>query len=176
LDGYAVVTVPKGKFEARKYEGKTSDVITLKVESDNRVTLKETIPLEKDSKDLGAANIVVCIGMGFDKKEDMKIAEDLGRVLGATIGCTRGIVEERHWLPAGSYIGISGTTVKPSMYISLGVSGQIQHVVGIRDSKIIVAVNSNANAPIFMAADYGIVGDMYEIIPLLTEAIRDVKV
>jgi electron transfer flavoprotein alpha subunit len=62
------------------------------------------------------------------------------------------------------------------MYISLGVSGQIQHVVGIRDSKIIVAVNSNANAPIFMAADYGIVGDMYEIIPLLTEAIRDVKV
>jgi electron transfer flavoprotein alpha subunit len=110
--------------------------------------------------------------MGMDKAEDMKIAQDLADAIGAVIACTRGIAEERHWLPVEQYIGISGAVIKPKLYISMGVSGQVQHVFGIRDAQIIVAVDTNEKAPVFKAADYGIVGDMYEVIPALTEALK----
>lgn len=76
-------------------------------------------------------------------------------------------------MPVSKYIGISGATIKPRLYLSMGVSGQVQHLVGVRDAKIIVAVDSNENAPIFKAADYGIVGDLYQIVPLLTKALKN---
>jgi electron transfer flavoprotein alpha subunit len=174
ITGFAILTIPAGKFEAIKNEGKTAIVTLLEVQSDRRVSLVSTSAIKKEGTDLASADKVVCIGMGLDKREDIKMAEDLAQALGAAIGCTRGIAEERHWLPARSYIGISGASIKASLYISMGVSGQIQHVVGIRDSRIIVAVDTNDNAPIFKAADYGIVGDMYEIIPMLSDALRSV--
>ncbi len=173
INSLTVVTVPVGKFEAAKNESKKGVISSLEVKADQRVNIIETSPIKKEGIDLAAADKVVCIGMGLDKPEDIQIAQDLAQVLGAEIGCTRGIAEERHWLPVQSYIGISGANVKPSLYISMGVSGQVQHVVGIRDSRIIAAVDSNDKAPIFKAADYGIVGDLYEIIPLLTEALRN---
>ena len=101
----------------------------------------------------------------------MKLAQDLAGKLGAEIGCTRSVAEDYHWLPNEAYIGLSGQKVKPQLYISMGVSGQVQHTAGIRDSKIIVAIDTNENAPIFAAADYGIVGDLYDIVPVLTEKI-----
>ena len=142
------------------------------MQADPRVRLIETLPVKRDKIDLASAEKVVCVGMGLDKQEDMKMAEELAQLLGAEIACTRGIAEERQWLPVESYIGISGAKIKPSLYISMGVSGQVQHVVGIRDSKIIVAVDSNEKAPIIKAADYSIIGDMYEIIPLLIEELK----
>jgi electron transfer flavoprotein alpha subunit len=169
IDGLSVVTIPSGKFEPIKGEAK---ITFLELEADKRVSLVEISPIVKQGADLSVAEKVVCVGLGMDKEEDMQMARDLADVIGAEIGCTRGITEERHWLPVDHYIGISGAIVKPKLYISLGVSGQIQHVYGIRDSQIIVAVDMNENAPIFKAADYGIVGDMYEIIPALIEGLK----
>jgi electron transfer flavoprotein alpha subunit len=172
ITGLTVVTVPAGKYEAVRSQGKKSVITTLEVEADPRVSIVSTSAIVKETVDLSAADKVVCVGMGIDKAEDLNMALELAAVLGATVACTRGIAEERHWLPVESYIGISGANIKPSLYLSMGVSGQIQHVVGIRDSRVIVAVNTNEKAPIFAAADYGIVGDMYEVVPLLTEVLK----
>ena len=169
MDGLSVVTVPAGRFETRQGE---AEIVTIEAEADLRVKPVATEPIKKTGVELGAAEKVVCIGLGIDKEEDIRMARDLAGVLGAEIGCTRGVAEERHWLPPERYIGISGAVIKPQLYLSMGVSGQVQHTVGIRDAKIIVAVNQNEKAPIFRAADYGIAGDMYEIIPLLTEALQ----
>jgi len=170
VEGLAVATVSSGKYEAVK--AGTSNIVPVSVQPDMRVALIESACIVREGVDLSVAEKVVCIGLGMEKKEDMKIAQDLADVLGAEIGCTRAVCEQHHWLP--NYIGISGVTVKPSLYISMGVSGQVQHVVGMRDSKIIVAINNNDKAPIFQAADYGIVGNLYEIVPLLTEELKKI--
>lgn len=167
-EGMTVVTIPAGKFEPAQ-QGR-AEIVKIPAKADSRVTLKETSCVVRTAVDLSAADKVVCIGLGVDQKEDLNMVHDLAQALGAEIGCTRTIAEERQWLP--SYIGISGVSIKPALYLALGVSGQVQHVVGIRDSKLIVAVNKNEKAPIFQAADYGIVGDLYEIAPLLTQELR----
>ncbi|HCF49068.1 MAG TPA: electron transfer flavoprotein subunit alpha/FixB family protein [Syntrophomonas sp.] len=169
LSGLSVVTVSAGKFETVKGE---AAIQTLELEADTRVTVVETAPVVKVGVDLGKADKVVCVGMALDKVEDLQIARDLAEAVGAELGCTRSIAEERHWLPVESYIGISGAVIKPRLYMSMGVSGQIQHVYGIRDAQLIVAIDINEKAPIFKAADYGIVGDLYEVVPLLTEALK----
>jgi len=167
--GLTVATIPAGMFEP--IEG-TAEILSIAVESDNRVNLVATTPIVKEGADLGLADKVVCVGLGMEKEEDMQMARDLAGVLGAELGCSRGIAEERHWLPVEHYIGISGAIIKPQLYLAMGISGQVQHTIGIRDAKIIVAVNDNEKSPIFRACDYGIVGDMYEVIPLLTEALQ----
>ncbi len=169
LTGLSVVTVPAGKFEAAAGQ---SEIVTFNVQADTRVSLLETAPIIRNGADLNAADKVVCVGMGLDKAEDIQMARELATVLHAEIGCSRGIAEERHWLPVEQYIGISGAVIKPQLYISMGISGQVQHVVGIRDSKIIVAIDNNEKAPIFRSADYGIVGDLYEIVLLLIKALN----
>ncbi len=171
ISGMAVVTIAAGKFIA--VEADTAEIVMIDLAADNRVKLLNTTPIIKEGCELCVADKVVCVGMGMDKQEDMQMVQDLATALGAEIGCSRGISEERHWLPVEQYIGISGAVVKPNLYLSMGVSGQVQHVVGVRDAKIIVAIDKNEKAPIFRAADYGIVGDMYEIVPLLTEAIKN---
>jgi electron transfer flavoprotein alpha subunit len=173
LTGMAVVTIAAGKFTAAAAE--TAEIVSVDVTADKRVKLVNSTPIIKEGCDLRAADKVVCVGMGMDKPEDLKMAEELAAVLDAEIGCTRGIAEERHWLPVEQYIGISGTVVIPDLYLAMGVSGQVQHVVGVRESKIIVAIDKNEKAPIFRAADYGIVGDMYEIVPLLIKALKIYK-
>ncbi len=167
--GLSVVTVAAGRFEPIKG---SAEIVTVVVESDDRVSLIETAPVVKEGIDLRQACSVVCVGMGLEKESDIQMAKDLAAVLNAELGCTRGIAEERHWLPVEQYIGISGAVIKPQLYISMGLSGQVQHIFGVRDAKIIVAIDSNEKAPIFKSADYGIVGDMYEIIPLLTQALK----
>ncbi|NLO20812.1 MAG: electron transfer flavoprotein subunit alpha/FixB family protein [Syntrophomonadaceae bacterium] len=173
LTGMVVVTIAAGKFTAAAAE--SAEIVSVDVTADNRVKLVNSTPIIKEGCDLRVADKVVCVGMGMDKPEDLKMAEELASALGAEIGCTRGIAEERHWLPVEQYIGISGAVVTPNLYIAMGVSGQVQHVVGVREAKIIVAIDKNEKAPIFRAADYGIVGDMYEIVPLLIKAIKTNK-
>lgn len=167
--GLTVATIPAGLFEP--IEG-VAEISSIAVETDNRVSLLETTSIVKEGADLSLADKVVCIGLGMEKEEDMQMARDLSGALGAELGCSRGIAEERHWLPVERYIGISGAIIKPQLYLAMGISGQVQHTIGIRDAKIVVAVNDNNKAPIFKVCDYGIVGDMYEIIPLLTEALN----
>lgn len=172
MDCFCVVTIPAGKFEMAK--GKP-EIVTVTVKEDTRVRLEGRAALLKSDVDIKKAEKVVCIGLGLKKEEDIAMARKLADALGAELACSRSVAEERHWLPIEQYIGISGVQVKSKLYLSMGVSGQVQHVFGIRDAGLIVAINTDEAAPIFRAADYGAVGDMYEIVPLLTEAIRKGK-
>ncbi|MGE5422109.1 MAG: electron transfer flavoprotein subunit alpha/FixB family protein, partial [Ignavibacteriales bacterium] len=118
------------------------------------------------------AKVLVCVGRGIENESDLELARDLAAALGGEVACTRPLVEELHWLPEDTYIGLSGLQVKPDLYIGIGISGQIQHLTGIRESRVICAVNRDENAPIFKAADYGIVGDLYEVLPKLIKQVR----
>ncbi|MCL1846996.1 MAG: electron transfer flavoprotein subunit alpha/FixB family protein [Coriobacteriia bacterium] len=171
LESPCVVTLSSGKAEVKS--APDSPIETLDVQADTRVRLVATEPLVKQGVDLNAAEKVVGVGLGLSKQEDMRIAEELAETLGAELACTRSVAEERNWLPVEQYLGISGAIIKPQLYLSMGISGQIQHIIGVRDAKIIVGIDTNENAPIFKAADYGIVGDLYEIVPLLTETIKN---
>jgi electron transfer flavoprotein alpha subunit len=165
----AVLTVPAGRFEAASGAASVSERADLS--PDTRLELLGTEAIVKDGIDLAQAKSVVGIGMGLSAHEDMALASALAQTLDAGIGCTRGIAEERHWLGTEQYLGLSGLTVSPNLYVAIGISGQVQHLVGVRDSKVIVAINKNEDAPIFKAADYGLVGDLYEIVPALTAAL-----
>lgn len=169
LTGLSVITIGAGMFEATTGTG---EIVTVAVQADNRISHIETACLIKSGADLSAAEKVISVGMGLDKEEDLTMVRELAQLIGAEIGCSRGIAEERHWLPVANYIGISGAVIKPALYLGMGVSGQIQHVFGMRDSKVVAAIDKNEKAPIFKAADYGIVGDMYEILPLLISELK----
>lgn len=121
--------------------------------------------------DIEAAEILIGVGRGFENEEDLQIARDLANILGGAVGCTRPLSYEYHWLPDDLTIGLSGKICAPHLYIALGLSGQIQHTVGIMDSEVILAINKEKSAPIFKMADYGIVGDLYEVVPKLAAAL-----
>jgi len=138
-----------------------------------------TKPLElfkeaKSAVDLTQAPLIVAIGRGIKAPENIAQAEALAKAMGAEIAASRPICDEG-WLPMERQIGSSGQTVAPKLYLALGISGAIQHVVGMKGSRTIVAVNKDANAPIFEIADYGVVGDIFEIMPALTEALEKAK-
>ncbi|MEA3204103.1 MAG: electron transfer flavoprotein alpha subunit [Thermoplasmata archaeon] len=123
--------------------------------------------------DLGSAPVVVGVGRGFKQQADLKLAEELAKAFpGGAVGCSRPIAADLKWLGEEHWIGLSGHAIKPKAYIACGVSGQIQHIAGIRGSKLIVAINSNKDAPIFGVSDYGIVGDLYQIVPKLTQLLK----
>ena len=165
----AVATLPAGRFAAAPGD---APIEKASVEPDARVRLVSSAPIVKEGTDLSRAKAIVAFGMGVEKQEDMSMIQDLADQLGAELGCTRGIAEERHWLPIEQYVGLSGVSVAPDLYLTLGVSGQVQHVTGIRGSKIIVAIDKNPEAPIFSACDYGMVGDLYQLVPMITEALK----
>ncbi len=124
--------------------------------------------------DLGAAQFIVSVGRGIQEQENLKLIEDLAAALGAEIAASRPICDNG-WLPMERQVGSSGQTVAPKLYIAVGLSGAIQHLVGMKGAKTVVAINKDPNAPIFEVADYGICGDLFEIVPKLTEAIRQAK-
>jgi len=169
----AVATIPARTFLAPAASGSAASIETLEVKPDTRITVDSSTPIGTSGVDITAAHKLVSVGRGFRKKEDLKLAEELAAALDAEISCTRGIAEDEHWLPLERYIGISGQIVKPDLYLATGLSGQVQHMVGCRESKVIVAINNDERAPIFEAADYGIVGDLYQVLPLLTAALKN---
>jgi electron transfer flavoprotein alpha subunit len=168
----AVATIRARTFLAPTAAAAHAPIEQAVAKSDARVTVNSVTSTSAAGVDITAAARLIAVGRGFRKQEDLKLAEDLGSGLGAELACTRGIAEDDHWLPIERYIGISGQTVKPELYVAVGLSGQVQHMVGCRESKTIVAINNDERSPIFEAADYGIVGDLYEVLPLLTAALR----
>lgn len=128
----------------------------------------------KQAVDLTQAPIIVAIGRGIKAPENIPMAERLAKLLGGEIAASRPICDEG-WLPMERQIGSSGQTVAPKLYLALGISGAIQHVVGMKGSRTIVAINKDQNAPIFEVADYGIVADIFEVIPALAEALENAK-
>jgi electron transfer flavoprotein alpha subunit len=128
----------------------------------------------KSAVDLTQAPLIVAIGRGIKAPENIPQAEALAKALGGEIAASRPICDEG-WLPMERQIGSSGQTVAPKLYLALGISGAIQHVVGMKGARTIVAINKDSNAPIFEIADYGVVGDIFEIMPALTEALENAK-
>jgi electron transfer flavoprotein alpha subunit len=128
----------------------------------------------KQAVDLSKAEIIVAIGRGIKSKENIALAQKLADVLGGDIAASRPICDAE-WLPIDRQIGSSGQTVAPKLYIALGISGAIQHLVGMKNSGTIVAINKDSEAPIFDIADYGVVGDLFEAVPVLTEEIKKIK-
>ena len=135
-----------------------------------RVVRRE--PKPPAGADLAGSERLVCIGRGLERAEDMPLIQELAEALGAELACTRPLSYEYGWLPEERMLGISGLRPSPRLMLSLGVSGQVQHTVGIMGSKVIVAVNREPSAPIFKLADYGIVGDLYQVAPRLAERLR----
>lgn len=123
--------------------------------------------------DLSAAKRIVAIGRGLKSQDDLKLVNELATVLGAEVACSRPLAEGLGWLPKDRYVGVSGAHVAPDLYLALGVSGQLQHTVGMSGSRCVVAVNSDKDAPIFQSCDYGIVADLYKVLPALISAVKE---
>jgi electron transfer flavoprotein alpha subunit len=139
-----------------------------------RMRPQEPFQEAEGAVDLSAAPVIVSVGRGIKDPENIPLAEALAKALGGELGASRPICDSG-WLPLERQIGSSGQTVSPKLYVALGISGAIQHVVGMKGSRTIVAINKDRGAPIFEIADYGIVGDLFEVVPALTEAIQEIK-
>ena len=143
--------------------------------SASKVVVKEVVEGGKGKIDLGEAPVIVAGGRGLKAPENFKLVEDLAAAFGnAAVGATRAVTDDG-WRPHSDQIGQTGRQVSPQLYVAVGISGAIQHLAGMRTSKTIVAINKDKEAPIFKVADYGIVGDVLEVVPALTQAVREAK-
>jgi electron transfer flavoprotein alpha subunit len=137
-----------------------------------RVELVERRKKVGESANIESAENLVCVGKGLASKEDLSMVNELCSLLKAELGCTRALSADYHWISEDRMVGISGKRCKPRLDVSIGISGQIQHTVGIMSARIIVAINKDKEAPIFKIADYGIVGDLYQVVPKLIQRIK----
>ena len=175
VEGPVLVGFQSAAYSADNLENGSADVRTITVTLDPaqlKTTSEEPFQEESGGVDLTAADKIISIGRGIGKEENMPMVKDLATALKAEIGASRPIVDSG-WLPNSHQVGSSGQSVTPNLYLALGISGAIQHVVGMKGSKNIVAINRDPDAPIFEVADYGIVGDILEIVPKLTEVLKN---
>jgi electron transfer flavoprotein alpha subunit len=168
-----VVAVKPKVFEAVEANQRDGEIVPVDLDlAPPRVTVVERRPKAGEKVNLEQAEVVVAIGRGLQKKEDLTLVQALADVLRGELGCSRSLSSDYGWLSEQRMIGISGKQCSPRLQISVGLSGQIQHTVGILGSKIIVAINKDRSAPIFQIADYGIVGDLYEVLPSLVQRLK----
>jgi electron transfer flavoprotein alpha subunit len=125
-----------------------------------------------DEVNLGAAHRVIGVGRGLKAREDLAMIEELARALEAEIACSRPVAEGLNWMGKDRYIGSSGAHISPQLYLAVGISGQLQHMVGVTGAETIVAINTDPNAAVFSQADYGLVGDLYQLVPAVTAALK----
>jgi electron transfer flavoprotein alpha subunit len=177
-DGKQVITIRSGIFDVPPEGDGTAtkeDISAETLDSDNLLKLAEVLVAEGDRPELTEADIVVSGGRGTGGPEDFaKHIEPLADVMGAAVGASRAVVDAG-WRPHGEQVGQTGKFVSPKVYVAVGISGAIQHLAGMSTSDVIVAINKDPEAPIFKVADYGVVGDLFEVVPKLVEAIKQVK-
>ncbi len=174
------VTLQNGAFRADKVEAGASTALveTVKVDIADGVVRNrphEVFTEAKQAVDLTQAEIIVAVGRGIKEQKNIDLAKQLAEALGGEIAASRPICDSG-WLPMDRQIGSSGQTVAPKLYIAIGISGAIQHVVGMKGSRSIVAVNKDAEAPIFEVADYAVVGNLFDVVPLLIEELKKAKI
>jgi electron transfer flavoprotein alpha subunit len=170
------VTFQSGAFRGdQAVKGSAAPVESMSVEV-GEVRMKPEAPFQeaKQAVDLSKAEVIVAVGRGIKSKDNLALAEKLAEALGGDLAASRPICDAE-WLPIDRQIGSSGQTVAPKLYIAIGISGAIQHLVGMKNSQTIVAINKDPEAPIFDIADYGIVGDLFEAVPVLTDEIKKLK-
>lgn len=177
LSSGAVVTVRPGAFKPQPAASANGSVVD-KSSAVGRLTARrrylDTIVAEAGDVDITKHSVLVSVGRGIQEQDNVKIAEELAEVLGAAVSCSRPVVDAK-WLEKSRQVGSSGKTVKPKVYLACGISGSFQHLAGLKGSPFIVAINKNASAPIFQVADVGIVDDILEFLPELTDKIREMR-
>ncbi|HYW74404.1 MAG TPA: electron transfer flavoprotein subunit alpha/FixB family protein [Pyrinomonadaceae bacterium] len=170
------VTFQSGAFrgdQAAKGSGAPVEPMPVEI-SEPRMKPEPAFQEAKQAVDLSKADVIVAVGRGIKSKDNLALAEKLAEALGGDLAASRPICDAE-WLPIDRQIGSSGQTVAPKLYVAIGISGAIQHLVGMKNSQTIVAINKDPEAPIFDIADYGIVGDLFEAVPVLTEEIKKLK-
>jgi electron transfer flavoprotein alpha subunit len=174
-DGPTFVSVQAGAFRADAAQPGTAETehVTPTI---GPIRTRPSEPFRESGRavDLSAAELIVSVGRGIREKENIALVEELAKALGAELAASRPICDNG-WLPMDRQVGSSGQTVAPKVYIAVGISGAIQHLVGMKGAKTIVAINKDAEAPIFEVADYGIVGDLFEVVPALTEEVKKAR-
>jgi electron transfer flavoprotein alpha subunit len=171
--GPCFLSVQAGTFRAEAVEAGSATVENFAPQLDaSQIRSKPGEPFREAAQtvDLSAAPVIVSVGRGIGEQENIAVVEELAAALGAELAASRPICDNG-WLPMERQVGSSGQTVSPKLYLAVGISGAIQHLVGMKGSKTVIAINKDENAPIFEVADYGVVGDLFEIVPALTKAV-----
>jgi electron transfer flavoprotein alpha subunit len=150
----------------------SSEVVKMDSIPASKLKIEAVTPKEKGSVNIEKADILISVGRGIGKKEGIELARSLANVVHGEVSGSRPICLDYHWLEEERQVGLSGKRVKPKLYLALGISGQIQHIAGMRGSKMVIAINKDKNAPIFSECDYGLVGDLYQIVPALIELLK----
>jgi electron transfer flavoprotein alpha subunit len=173
--GPTLISLQSGAYSADSRKAGQAAIETVAVDLESAAPWREILGVQQmggESVDLSKAEIIVAIGRGIGGADKMGPVEELARLLKADIGASRPVIDSG-WLPRDRQIGSSGQTVSPKLYLAFGISGAIQHLVGMKGSTCIVAVNKDAGAPIFKVANYGIVGDLHEVIPAMVAALKE---
>jgi len=172
-----IATVRPATFQPQKPESMNGEITEIASPLTEEITEKRFIEYvlpPPGGVDITAADVLVGIGRGIKDEKNLPMMEELAKALGGVLACSRPIVD-KGWLPSDRQVGTSGKTVKPKLYIAVGISGAFQHVLGMKNSDLIIAINKDPNAPIFSFADYGVVDDLFKIVPQLKEKIYELK-
>ncbi|NIN52924.1 MAG: electron transfer flavoprotein subunit alpha/FixB family protein [Nitrososphaeria archaeon] len=175
-EGY-LVTIQPASFEVEEAQPMKGEIVPVESPLEEKVERRrfiEYVEPPKGEVDITDADILVSVGRGIKDEENIEVISELAEALGGVLACSRPVID-KGWLPKDRQVGSSGKTVKPKLYIAIGISGAFQHVLGMKDSELIVAINRDSKAPVFNVADYGIVDDLFKLVPELVNKIHELK-